>query len=110
MTGDTETTTVLSVENRTELSNVIWENVFGEEPATEFIDALIEKYPPLIAEGAYWGFGDTVVREAVMSRCSEWLIGRVWPKYGDRLSDEQMETFIKDLKKSYDEWLNSNAK
>jgi hypothetical protein len=110
MTGDAESTTRLSAEDRTKLSNVIWENVFGEEPIAKFIDALIEKNPLLIAEGAYWGFSDTLVREQVVSCCSTMLIGRSWPTYGDGLSDKQMETFIKDLKKSYDEWINGNSK
>lgn len=106
----TESTMSLSEDDRTDFSNVIYENILGEEPASEFLDALIEKNPLLIAEGAYWGFGDTEVRGKVVSCCSEMLIGRRWPTYGDKFSDEEMETFMKDLKTSYDEFVVKSKK
>jgi uncharacterized circularly permuted ATP-grasp superfamily protein len=108
----TESTLTLSEADRIDLSNVIQENVLEMEgvPAPEFLDAFIEKHPLLIAEGVNWGFGDTEVRGQVVSCCSKMLIGRSWPTYGDKLSDEEMETFTKDLKKSYAEFVAKNKK
>jgi hypothetical protein len=107
-----ESVMVLSSDARTELSNVIEESVLAmvEAPASEFLDYFIKENPLLIAEGAYWGFGDTVVREDVCASCSKMLIGRRWPSYGDNWTDEQMETFMKDLKKAHDEWVAKNRK
>lgn len=105
-----ESTMKLSENDRTDFSNVIYENILGEEPASEFLDALIDDNPLLIAEGVNWGFDDTEVRGKVVSRCSEMLIGRRWPTYGDKFSDDEMDNFIKDLKKSYAEWIAENKK
>jgi hypothetical protein len=107
---NSKSTITLSEADRTDLSNIIHENVLEEVPASEFLDALIDGNPLLIAEGIRWGFGDTVVRGQVVLTCSKMLIGRSWPTYGDNLSDEKTETFMKDLKKSYNEWVARNKK
>lgn len=96
--------------DRDDLFVILHENVFGEAPAPEFVDALIEKAPGLMADGVLWGFHDAIVRKCVMSRCSEWLIGRVWPIYGDRLTEEQFTKFIEDVKTAYNEWVAENRK
>lgn len=105
-----ESTMMLSEDDRTDFSNVIYENILGEEPASEFLDALIDDNPLLIAEGVNWGFNDTEVRGKVVSCCSEMLIGRRWHTYGDKFSDEEMETFMKDLKASYAEFIAKSKK
>lgn len=105
-----ESIMVLSDSDRADLSNVIYENVLEESPAPEFLDYFIKENPLLIAEGAYWGFGDTLAREKVASRCAEMLVGRSWPEYGDGWTDEQVETFMKNLQNAHDEWVNKNRK
>lgn len=99
-----ETVVILSEEDRTELAQVIAENVLEESPSAEFLDAFIEREPDLILNGIKWGFSDTLVRETVASRCSKFLINRSWPTYGDKLTKEQFSKFEEDLKKSYAEW------
>lgn len=100
----------LPEEDRVDLSGIIHENVLGVTPAPEFLDALLEKEPYLIEEGIKWGFHDTVVRENVASHCSQWLIGRRWPLYGDKLSDEEFKKFVEDVKTSYDKWVTEHTK
>jgi hypothetical protein len=114
MSGETtsQSTLTLSESDRTDLSNVIEENVFGMEgaPAPEFLDILIEKNSLLIAEGVNWGFGDTVVREKVCTACSKILIGRSWPTYDDELTDEQWVAFMNYLKLAHDEFVSKTTK
>jgi hypothetical protein len=100
-----ETIVVLSEEDRLELSQIIEENVLEEAPSEEFLNAFIEReQDDLVLEGIKWGFGDTVVREDVMSSCSKWLIGREWPMYRDRLTDAQFKEFEENLKQAYKTW------
>jgi hypothetical protein len=103
-----ETSIILSEEDRLELSQIIAENVLEEEPSVEFLDAFIEREEYLILDGIKWGFSDTVVRENVASSCSKFLIGREWPRYGDRLTPEQFAQFEEDLKKAYTDWIDKN--
>jgi hypothetical protein len=103
-----ETSIILSEEDRLELSQVIAENVLEEDPSEAFLTAFIERETDTILDGIKWGFHDTVVREDVASRCSKFLIGREWPRYGDRLTPEQFDQFEVDLKKAYLEWIDKN--
>lgn len=103
-----ETSIILSEDDRLELSQVIAENVLEEDPSEAFLTAFIEREKDLILDGIKWGFNDTVVREGVASSCSKWLIGREWPRYGDRLTPEQFEKFEEDLKKAYSDWIDKN--
>jgi len=59
----------------------------------------------ILEEAADWGTSDTVIREESYSVLSQALIGREWPMNGDKLTDEEFDTFLADLKTAHDELL-----
>jgi len=63
----------------------------------------------LLAGAASYGTGDTAIREAVHSALSRTLLGRNWPTYGDRLSADELNGFLTELKAAHDERVASAA-
>lgn len=59
----------------------------------------------ILEEAADWGTSDTVIREGSYSVLSQALIGREWPMNGDKLTDEEFDAFLADLKTAHDELL-----
>lgn len=45
-------------------------------------------------------FYDTVVREGVSSMISETFVGEEWPKFGDNLTDKELEDFVQKIRAS----------
>ncbi len=89
-----------------DVSDVISENIFDckKRPASLFIEKLFNEYPDVAFGGLQWGFGDTVVREMVVSRCCEYLVGIPAPTYGDKWSAERSAAFAESLIAAYDIW------
>ncbi len=58
-----------------------------------------ERY--LLAQVDHWGASDTVVREEGMELLMKKLIGRAWPTYGEKLTDEEFDELMSSMETAH---------
>lgn len=91
-----------TIDTAKELQDVLSDWVF---PVTKnFAQAILDFQPSLKAEGDYWGFGDTLLREQALQAMALMLLGMPWP-CGKDSGDPRFATFEEDLPKAYDAWV-----
>lgn len=83
---------MLSESDRTDLISAVADAI-GADLTDAGIAAVLTANPALAGQIDEHGPWDTDVRSLIVDAIARLIVGRGWPKYGDRMSDEQLEEF-----------------